>query len=814
MTPPAAGATGTLHTEYAYDANGNPNSRTDPNGHTTTWTHDLDGLLTSRTTDVGTWNYSHDKNGNLITTETPAGSSTGTVGDGSVSNGYDRMGRQTSTDYSDATADVSRTYDLAGRPATMVDSAGTVTYTLDNADRVTGIARTGGGSGLNGSFSYGYDDAGNITSRTLPDSSGSSYVFDDDGRLSTITTAAADTVLGYDAAGNLTSTTLPSGNGHVETRSYDRAGRLTTVESTKAPTILSKHLWTLDAAGNPTKTKTTRGAADVYDVYEYDTRNRLTNACYDLASTATNCSGATNAISYAYDKVSNRTQEVRAGSVGNTGTIDYAYNAADQLTGTTKSGVTTTYSYDANGNQAAIGGRSYSYDLAGRLASTTAASTTTSYGYDGDGRRISSSVGGGGADLRHVWDVVAPSDIAELALERDPSGTLVRRYLNGPTGSLNYTNASATFWYHHDPLNTVSDVTDASGTAQWRYEYEPYGATRTATNVSGSAPENRLRFNGQYSDTETGDLHLRMRQYQPSTGRFAALDPVENALTVPYGSAYGYAFGRPTVLVDPLGTWPDFVDEALEVVAGGADTLTFGASTRALEASGVDIDTDSNYFKAGQVAGSFVGPGGLAAAVTKQVVKKSASRLGSSRSERRRRRRGRRRLMPDPRRRHWRRMLREQAATRAVAAAAGGGLLGGLTRRCPTPAANALSRIAPASIRFGQSSVNGVEKIAASMSRKGWVGDPIDVVRMTDGGLTAIDNTRVLAARRAGIDVQATIHGHADPLPSEYISRFTTRRGGVASTWGEAIANRIGAQSAKYRDSYPNGSPVTGWGGG
>ena len=287
------------------------------------------------------------------------------AGPQSGSNGYDRMGRQTSTDYSDATADVSRTYDLAGRPATMVDSAGTVTYTLDNADRVTGIARTGGGSGLNGSFSYGYDDAGNITSRTLPDSSGSSYVFDDDGRLSTITTAAADTVLGYDAAGNLKE----------------------------------------------------------------------------------------------------------------------------------------------------------------------------------------------------------------------------------------------------------------------------------------------------------------------------------------------------------------------------------GCSAK-------------------------------------------------------------------------------QAATQAVAAAAGGGLLGGLTRRCPTPAANALSRIAPASIRFSQSSVNGVEKIAASMSRKGWVGDPIDVVRMTDGGLTAIDNTRVLAARRAGIDVQATIHGHADPLPSEYISRFTTRRGGVASTWGEAIANRIGAQSAKYRDSYPNGSPVTGWGGG
>lgn len=552
VTPPAAGAGGTLYTEYAYDANGNLNSRTDPNGHTTSWTHDLDGLMTVRTTGVGSWNYSHDKNGSVETIESPAGSSTGTGGDGTITYGYDRMSRQTSTDYSDATADVTRSYDLAGRPETMVDGSGTITYTVDDADRVTDIARTGGGSGLNGTFHYAYDAASNIVGRTLPDSTVSSYAFDDDGRLETITAASATTDLDYDAAGNLTTTTLPSGNGHVETRTYDRAGRLTTVENTKSPTILSKHLWTLDAAGNPTKVKTTRGASDVYDVYEYDTRNRLTNACYGLLSSATNCSGASNAITYAYDKVTNRTQEVRAGSVGNTGTIDYTYNAADQLTSTTKGGVTTTYTYDANGNQASAGARTYAYDLVGRLVSTTGSSITSTYSYDGDGRRVSTTVGGG-ADLRHIWDALAPSGIPELALERDASGNLVRRYVNGPTGAINYTNTSATFWYHHDPLNTVTDVTDASGTAQWRYEYEPYGVQRAATNVSGTAPENRLRFNGQHLDPETTLYHLRARQYDAISGRFAVLDPLEAPSAAPYNSAYAYVNGQPTVLVDPLG---------------------------------------------------------------------------------------------------------------------------------------------------------------------------------------------------------------------------------------------------------------------
>lgn len=622
VTPPAAGATGTLYTEYAYDASGNLNSRVDPNAHTTSWTHDLDGLMTVRTTGVGTWNYSHDKNGNLTTLETPAGSSTGTVGDGTVTNGFDRMGRQTSTDYSDSTADITRTYDLAGRPATMVDGSGTATYTVDDADRLTAVARTGGGAGLNGNFSYGYDDAGNITGRTYPDAATSTQTFDNDGRLATIVAGGATTTLAYDEAGNLTSTTLPSGNGHVETRSYDRAGRLTTVENTKSPTILSKHLWTLDAAGNPTKAKTTRGATDAYDVYEYDSRNRLTNACYDLASAATNCSGATNALTYAYDKVTNRTQEVRAGSVGNTGTIDYAYNAADQLTSTTKSGTSTNYTYDTNGNQASIGGRSYSFDLASRLASTTNSGITTTYGYDGDGRRLSSTVSGGGADLRYGWDVLAASGIPELALERDTSGNLVRRYLNGPTGALSLTNTTGTNWYHRDPLGTVTDLSDANGSAQWKYEYEPYGAQRTATNVSGTAPTNHLRFNGQHLDPETTLYHLRARQYDPSNGRFGALDPIENAVAAPYDSAYGYVNGRPTLLIDPLGLEGIFSTIG-HVAAGGADTLTFGASTLAVEAAGVDIDTESGAFKVGQVAGAAL-PIGRAA-----MLIRSAGRAGA-----------------------------------------------------------------------------------------------------------------------------------------------------------------------------------------
>ncbi len=111
----------------------------------------------------------------------------------------------------------------------------------------------------------------------------------------------------------------------------------------------------------------------------------------------------------------------------------------------------------------------------------------------------------------------------------------------------------------------------------------------------------------------------------------------------------------------------------------------------------------------------------------------------------------------------------------------------------------------PNKIRFSQSSVNGSQEIIESMAKNGWVGDPIDVVKMADGGLTTIDNTRVVAARAAGIDVQAVVHNADDLLSESLIERFTTKQG-VPTTWGEAIELRIGKQNSGFRTNNPYGS--------
>jgi hypothetical protein len=92
------------------------------------------------------------------------------------------------------------------------------------------------------------------------------------------------------------------------------------------------------------------------------------------------------------------------------------------------------------------------------------------------------------------------------------------------------------------------------------------------------------------------------------------------------------------------------------------------------------------------------------------------------------------------------------------------------------------------------------------MAANGWRGDPVDVVRMPDGGLTAFDNRRVVAANNAGINVQARIHAFDDAFPA---GRLPSGKGEVPGTWGQAVTDRIAGQKPSWRNCYPMGGPFT-----
>lgn len=520
----------TTVTSYGYDAVGNRTTRTDAKNHTATFAYDAANRLTSVVGPLSrTWTHEYDGNGNRTkTVDANGNATTGDPNDGTTTYDFDELNRLTAINYSDTTQDVTFAYDGNGNRTSMTD-AGTQTSTYDSLDRLSGVTRG------TDSFSYLYDDADNVTRRTYPGGRVIDYTYDDDGRPATVASNGQTTSYGYDVAGNLTSATLPAGNGYVETRTYDRAGRLSEVRNAKGGSSLSFATYGLDAVGSPTTATTQEGTA----TYTYDSRDRLEEVCYQAS-----CPGASDPfVRWTYDAVGNRLTEARPA-----GTTTYAYNDADELTSASGPGGSVSYAFDQNGNQTQAGSRTFAYDLANRLKSTTLASTTTSYTYDGTGVRLQAASGAN--VVNYLWDINNP--LPQLALERDGSGGVLRNYLRG-TRMVSMDAGGSTSYLHYDGLGSVTNLTSPTGGSQWKYSYEPFGSVRTETQDDPGAPANVLRFAGELRDSDTGLYHLRARQYDPATARFLTTDPLAPKLSEPYPSTYVYANNRPTALIDPSG---------------------------------------------------------------------------------------------------------------------------------------------------------------------------------------------------------------------------------------------------------------------
>ncbi|MBQ0528513.1 VENN motif pre-toxin domain-containing protein [Providencia rettgeri] len=134
------------------------------------------------------------------------------------------------------------------------------------------------------------------------------------------------------------------------------------------------------------------------------------------------------------------------------------------------------------------------------------------------------------------------------------------------------------------------------------------------------------------------------------------------------------------------------------------------------------------------------------------------------------------------------------------------------------PKGNAISFDAN-EIRFSQNTVSynktelgtGVkynyDDLVSSMKKDGWKGAPVDVVKMPDGKMTSIDNTRINAARDADIKVEANLRSFDEKLTAAESARFSDpRKGFEPKTWGEAITGRIDKQSGGFSKNNPYGS--------
>jgi RHS repeat-associated protein len=502
---------------YGYDADGNLTSREDPDSHAWTYAYDADGELTKATDPLGNSDsYGYDGDGNQTSLTDGRGIITTTA--------YNLDGKPTGGTYSDGTPSVSYAYDADGEVTSVTDSTGTRGLTYDGDGELT----------AEGAFSYGYDSAGNITSRQYPDGTAISYAYDDDGQVTLMAVGSAETTYSYDAAGNLTSTAEP--DGVTETRTYDDAGQLTGITDATSSGTLDSYGLTLNADGQPAAVAVTRnGIPEPGQYYGYDSGGRLTSECYSstgasacsagsqgtaTGTAASSGSGAPADVTVTagpdsatvswtpptlsggksvtgYVVTSSGGQKADVGPYATSAavtalTADTSYTftvTADTTGGASTSPVTSaitpgneaTYGYDAAGNlttsQTDGVTTTSAYNSDEQLTSATAGSRTTSYGYDADGNQTSAG------NLTLAYNAAS-----ELTGADTPAGHFTYSYDGAgdlATASLNGTEINDTAWDLNNPLPEAAEDTTPSGTVTTEYAWNP-GGTLNSQTVGGA----------------------------------------------------------------------------------------------------------------------------------------------------------------------------------------------------------------------------------------------------------------------------------------------------------------------------------------
>ncbi|MES9602428.1 MULTISPECIES: DNRLRE domain-containing protein [Actinomadura] len=526
----------TTRTEYGLY--GQPTTVTETaNGatRTTTTTHDDAGRPVKTTVSGGSGaavpetTTTYDSVTGLTTT---SASPTG----GTITRGYDKLGRQTS--YTDADGGMTKAeYDRLGRPVKVTDSApSTTTYTYDTAVDPRGVP-TAITDSVAGTFSGRYDADGRVYEQTLP--------------------------------GGYTTTTTTDTAGNPVARSYTR---------NSDGMIVASDTQTVSIFGQATTRVGTPGGV-TQQTYRYDKLGRLVQAEDTTDNICTR-------RSYGFDDNTNRNllrtlvSEPGIDCPASGGTsLTSNYDSADRL-------VNSGYAYDAFGRTISVpGGAGYSYYANDLVRQQTAGSQRRTWQLDAAMRYRSwtTETNTSGtwnqleAKLNHYGD---DSDRPRWIVENTATGAISRNIV-GLTGELAATTAKTggTALYLNTLRGHVAVILPLdAGQAPTVIDTDEYGNQRQGS------PSIRYGWLGGYqrsSETLTGVSLMGVRLYDPNTGRFLQTDPVHGGNE----NAYEYCTADPVNCTDLDGriSWRKLFRHFIE--SGVCMRLGFGSCIKAVSIS-------------------------------------------------------------------------------------------------------------------------------------------------------------------------------------------------------------------------------------
>ncbi|WLE95637.1 MAG: RHS repeat-associated core domain-containing protein [Candidatus Electrothrix communis] len=528
-------------------------SQTDPEGRTTSYTHDPVGRVTGITRpDNSTVQFSYDSNGNMTVLTNP------TATDHAFS--YNKVNNQNTyqTPLSGAyryVYDKDRRLVQTSFPSGFqinniyTDNLLTQTQTPEGNIDYSYLCSSKLGSISKGteSLSYAYDGSLLLTETkngTL--NQVLEFTYNNDFNLSAISYAGGTENLSYDNDGLLTGSGaytltrntangLPeqvSGNALNRSRAFNGHGELSGEDATVNAQPVSGWSVTRNKNGRIlSKTETVNGSTVEY-VYTYDDMGRLLTVTRDGSLVE----------EYQYGLNGNRIYEMNTlkGEAGRS----YSYSVEDHLLDA--GGVV--YDYDADGflTSKTEGSEEtgYRYSSRGELLEVNlTGGDTIEYLHDPQGRRIAKKINGTVVE-KYLW-----LGLTQLMAVYDGSDNLLQRfeYADGRM-PVAMTAGGVTYYLGYDQVGSLRTVSDASGNVVQEINYDSFGTILSDSNPAFAVP---FGFAGGLHDRDTGLVKFGFRDYDPAIGRWVAKDPIFFA----GGDVdlYGYVLNDPVNFVDPEG---------------------------------------------------------------------------------------------------------------------------------------------------------------------------------------------------------------------------------------------------------------------